>query len=255
METPLSVLLVEDDPDTCRDFSYCFSQREDACLVGVTASSTHALQLTQELQPDAVVLALELLGGNGNGLLYLDGLAALDIPCRPFILITTNNSSAITYEHARRNGADFIFFKQQSDYSPHMVVDFLCMMKETIQERSNIIGNTGESSPQQLNNRICRELDTVGINPKSIGYRYLVDGIRLVTQRTVSNLCGEIAAQYDKTAASVMRAMQNAINRSWRTNNVEELARYYTAHIRPERGVPTVTEFVYFYANKLKEGL
>ena len=46
--------------------------------------------------------------------------------------------------------------------------------------------------------------------------------------------------------------MQNAIARAWRTTPIEDLLRYYTARISSEKGVPTITEFIYYYAAKLK---
>lgn len=58
-----------------------------------------------------------------------------------------------------------------------------------------------------------------------------------------------------KSTASVERAMQNAINRAWSNGNPEDLARNYTAVINYERGVPTLTEFIYHYASKFKNEL
>lgn len=71
-------------------------------------------------------------------------------------------------------------------------------------------------------------------------------------KQPTQNINTVIAQKYGKTDASVERAMQNAINRAWRTGNVEELLFYYTARINPSRGVPTITEFISYYANKLK---
>ena len=47
--------------------------------------------------------------------------------------------------------------------------------------------------------------------------------------------------------------MQNAINKAWRTTDIEDLSINYTARISSEKGVPTMTEFIYYYADKLKE--
>ena len=46
--------------------------------------------------------------------------------------------------------------------------------------------------------------------------------------------------------------MQNAINRAWKTTDIDDLLRYYEARINSERGVPTSTEFIYYYANKIR---
>ena len=46
--------------------------------------------------------------------------------------------------------------------------------------------------------------------------------------------------------------MQNAITRAWRSSPIDELLLHYTAKISQERGSPTLTEFIYYYANKIK---
>lgn len=101
----------------------------------------------------------------------------------------------------------------------------------------------------------ARELDAVGINPKAIGYEYLTEAIIIATKGNVPNLARQIALKYNKTQASVERAMQNAINRAWSNCNPDDLARNYTAVINYERGVPTLTEFVYHYASKFRNQL
>ena len=60
-----------------------------------------------------------------------------------------------------------------------------------------------------------------------------------------------IGDKYQKTEASVERAMQNAINRAWKQTDIDELSRYYTARIHSDKGVPTITDFIYYYAAKL----
>ena len=49
--------------------------------------------------------------------------------------------------------------------------------------------------------------------------------------------------------------MQNAINRTWYTSDTEDLLKYYTARIRSDKGVPTLMEFISYYANKIRTEL
>ena len=133
MERELNIILVEDDADTCKRFTEYADLSDAVSIAAVTNNSYRALELVNELHPDAVILDLELNEGKGNGLLFLQDLKNLDIPFHPYILIATNNSSTITYEYARKFGADFIMSKYQSDYSEQNVLDFLVMMKDIIQ--------------------------------------------------------------------------------------------------------------------------
>ena len=258
MERELTIILVEDDTDVCKRFTEYVDITNNVSIMAVTNNSYRALDLLKDLHPDAVILDLELNQGQGNGLLFLQELKNLDIPFKPYILITTNNSSATTYEYARQAGGDFIMSKHQPDYSEKNAINFLVMMKDIIQNsitKQCSTYTTTESPIQQekrLKRIITKELDNIGISPKVVGYKYLTDAILLVINDKGSNLCATIGQKYAKTDSSVERAMQNAINKAWRSNDIEELLNYYTAKINSEKGVPTLTEFIYHYANKIK---
>lgn len=254
----LSILLVEDDEGACAELKRYIEELDDVCLIGITNHSGEALEYVKNQLPEAVILDLELHQGGGNGLFFLKELHQIDLPFRPYILVTTNNSSAITYACAREAGADFIMAKHQADYSAENVVEFLRLIKNTIFSKieSNAPEHKTAESPVQKTKRVARqisaELDYVGVSPKHVGYQYLTDAIELVIEKPANNLCAIIGAKRGKTEASVERAMQNAIDRAWRVSDVEDLIKHYTARISSEKGVPTITEFVYYYANKIK---
>ena len=91
----------------------------------------------------------------------------------------------------------------------------------------------------------------MGISPKSVGYKYLIDAIAITIQEPVQHICNVVGNKYGKSENSVERAMQNAINRAWKTSDINELLANYTAKIRSEKGAPTLTEFIYYYAQKI----
>ena len=254
----LSILLVEDDKAACEEIENYIDSCENVRLAGVTNNSDEALELVKYHLPDAVILDLELHNGGGNGLLFLLGLSKLDLPYRPYILITTNNSSEITYESARKFGADFIMAKHESNYSGQYAVEFLRMIQATLisnrqmQASYSAQNESPDIKNRKLTDRIYRELDLVGISRKNVGYQYLTDAILITLEKPEANLAGIIAKKYQKSDASVERAMQNAINRAWRTGDPDELLTNYTARVNSERGVPTIMEFVYFYVSKTK---
>jgi DNA-binding NarL/FixJ family response regulator len=258
LEKRLSVLLVEDDENACQDITHYIDELDDLDLVGITNDSDKAIEYVKNLLPDTIILDLELHQGGGNGLLFLNKLKQLDLSFYPYILITTNNSSTITYEYARQMGADFIMAKHQSDYSSKNAVEFLRMMKGAILSKRECKApehNTTES-PEQRKKRIVRkislELNYIGISPKAVGYKYLIDAIELIINKPVNNLCSIIGAKHGKADPSVERAMQNAINKAWRTSDIDDLTEHYKAKISSDKGVPTMTEFIYYYANKIR---
>ncbi|MEG0570302.1 MAG: sporulation initiation factor Spo0A C-terminal domain-containing protein [Oscillospiraceae bacterium] len=258
MARKLSVLLIEDDQAACGEIIECIQQLSDVYLVGVTNSCRKALRIVQDFMPDAVILDLELNLGDGNGLIFLQQLTALRLKITPYVLVTTNNSSAVTYEQVRTLGADFIMAKHKSDYSAKNVVEFLRMMKNTLHSKASSLSLEHQTNEtiEQKNKRIAHcistELDKIGISPKAVGYQYLIDAISMVVQNPMNNICAAIAKKYAKSDASVERAIQNAIIKAWRTTDIDELTKYYTAKICSSRGVPTVNEFIFYFANKIR---
>lgn len=259
MERKLSILLIEDDPLECQAISQTIDEKDDICLIGTTNNIIKALELTEEGLPDAIILDLELHKGNGNGLDFLRNLKNLSLNTAPFVLVTTHNTSSVTYEIARELGADFIMSKHQEDYSAKNVVNFLYSMKKTLHNRIGIASivsqesaMVAQKSQSRLTQRIVNDLNYIGISPKSLGFKYFTDAIYLCSQDSNIDFKNELSKKYNKTIQSIERAMQNAIAISWRTTHIDDLSKYYTAKVNPTRGMPTLMEFVYYYANKLK---
>ena len=254
----LNILIIEDDVAACKELGLYIEKIGNLKLVGITGDSDIGIEMVKNTLPDVVILDIELHHGSGNGLLFLAKLNTLQLSMRPYVLITTNNSSNVTYESARQLGADFIMSKHKADYSAQYVIEFIRMIQHTLLTRQpSKTENLTEEDLFEKNlpfytRRVYRELDWVGISPKNIGYNYLADAVLLILKNPSANVYRELAENYKKSDASVERAMQNAINRAWRFSDIEELLTHYTAKIRSEKGVPTTLEFVYYYANKIK---
>lgn len=258
MESKLEILLVEDDPEACKEIISIVDESDDLTVIGVTNNATKALQYIKEFLPDAVILDLELHDGRGNGLNILYELQNLSLTKLPYILVTTNNSSSVTYDSARQFGADFIMSKHEEGYSAKSVLDFLRIIRPAIRNKQTIgaLKDMTTETPEHYRKRITRqimtELNYVGINPSFIGYQYLVDAILIMIKQPTQNICTIVGQQHGKTNSSVERAMQNAINRAWKSSNIEDLLFHYKAKINSEKGIPTITEFICYYANKVK---
>lgn len=175
----------------------------------------------------------------------------------PFILVTTNNTSEVTLAYARQLGADFIMTKYNSQYSAQSAIDFLRSMRSVIASHTGCSNITmPDMTPAQeekfLERRIQRELDLLGVSPKVKGYRYLIDAIQFSTDDSTENISRRLAEKYNKTPASIERAMQNAISHTWATADPMDLEIHYRARIRPEKGMPTLMEFISYYAREMQ---
>jgi len=263
MDKPLSILLVEDEPMECTAMVEYIESTEDVRLVQVTNNANKALEHVVDYLPDAIILDLELHKGGGNGIIFLKALKKAPPKIFPYILVTTNNISSITHKQIRQLGVDFIMLKSQDDYSAENVIEFLRAFKGTIQasRKKNQEEDKYEEVPpaerkRRIEIQITTEMDLIGISPGVKGRRYLIDAIILIVDELdeqTQDITATIAERYSKSTPSVERAMQNAISNAWKHSDIEDLKRYYTARIRSDKGVPTLTEFMHYYANKIKQ--
>lgn len=250
----LRILIVEDNPATCVAYTQHADNMEDISIVNITNSSNTALNNIKDYSPDAVILELEMLQGAGNGLDVLEGIHNLSLDKLPYILITTSNSSNITHNYAHKLGADFILSKNQADYTDKMPLEFLCRMKSVIQSKPEYSDLTAMDIPldgSNIQHCISAELGYIGIQPKAVGHKYLVDAILLLINNS-SDIYRTLTEKYQKTEESIKRAMQYEICRAWKSCDTRQLLSHYTAHINSSKGVPTTTELIYYYADKIK---
>lgn len=246
----ITIYLVEDDSAACKRFVIHAKTHKNLNIIGITNNADKALVDIYDLLPDILILDLELHQGGGNGLGVLQALYSKSPLKKPYIVITTNNTSPTTLELARKLGADFIFSKHQQDYSEQSVLNFIVMLQPVIEiNHKEPVDLKIEARKKEF---INQELLKLGIHPKNIGYSYLIDAILMASKGETVNLCTKIAEQHAKSEPSVERAMQNAIKRAWKITDIDILLSMYTAPIHPDKCVPTLTEFVCFYANKLR---
>lgn len=104
----------------------------------------------------------------------------------------------------------------------------------------------------ELNAKIEEEFMLIGLNPKLKGYGYLVEAVKLNFARKQTGLSALVAEKFGKSSPSVERAMQNAINSAWENTGLKTLSQHYTAPVNPKKGMPTISEFIAFYSDKLK---
>jgi len=261
-DKPMPILLIEDDVAECIKFKDCVKNRKDVVFIGMTGSSSDGMKYVQMRQPEGVILDLELQKGKGTGMLFLADLSNASVALRPIIIITTNNASPLVYNYVRNFGVDFIFCKRQADYSPDMVINTLLALRPAFHSlrRERIPDDllTIESQ-EELRSRIMErieiELDLIGI-PRRKGRVYLQDSIILQITAEKDNsesILSQVAQSQRKAYSSVFRAIQTAINSAWNTSSPDDLLKHYTNHINIYTGVPTPTEFISFYADKIRK--
>lgn len=264
IEKPMTLLLIEDNEFEVNSFKEYLKNINDAQLIKYTNSSYDGIEYAKTYMPEGIILDLELHNGEGSGIKFLEELQELNLDFKPLIVITTNVSSDIVYDHIRKLGADFIFYKKQSDYAPEIVINSMLALRETLHTSRNNIHTckvTDETPIEKENiikEKINNELDLVGISNHLKGRKYLLDAIFYLVDnknKDHSSVFYYLSSKYKIGNSSISRAMQTAINYAWRISAIEDLMLHYKARINHETGVPTPTEFIYYYAEKILKTL
>lgn len=254
----LTVLLVEDDPIACRAYREYADRLDDVTLVGVTGEADKALELIKDHLPQAIILDMELQKGGGSGLAVLHGIKDMALGVKPFVLLATINTDDVVQDAARRAGVSYIISKEQSDYSEKMCLDHLRSLSSGIQRRYHSGAalasdtDTPAQAKERIIHRIHTELNNIGIRNRVLGYKYLTDAILLTIDDPGQSVIEIISRQYGKAPINVFHAMQRAIDHAWHTTNIDTLQEHYKASISSDKGVPTVTELVFYYADLIR---
>lgn len=260
--TEIGLLVLEDDAKVIHQYEQLSKRYPLVNYLGSTNSASKALKMCEKLKPNSIVVDLELQLGEGTGLDFLKSLREHPLSPNPYIIVVTNNVSSSTHKMARNLGADFIITKNQKDYNAKMVLDLFRTYNETynccddeLYENNKTQLEAALEYRTRLKERISEELDLIGISPRVKGRKYLRDAIEMICDKEQPNLCSRIAKEYSVSTASVERAMQGAINRAWNTTDTETLEKQYTAYVNPDRGYPTILEFVYYYVEKTQSSI
>lgn len=265
IEKPKPILLIEDNEVEVNEFKHYIEGRANAKLIKSTNSSYEGIEYTKMYMPEGIILDLELHNGEGSGIEFLEELQKIKLDFKPLIVVTTNVSSKIIYRRIRELGVDFIYYKKQSDYSPEMVINSMTSLRESLyntkieQLGSKPTTETPIEHENRIREKITVELDLVGIPHHLVGRKYIEEAIVFLIQNDNEEdgetVFRHLANEFKVCNSSVSRAMQTAINNAWRSTSIDDLMMHYKARINYETGVPTPTEFIYYYRDKIKENL
>ena len=258
----INILLIEDDEADCILFEKYIKTLNNARLIATTNSDVEGLELIKTHLPDAIILDIELHNGSGNSnsLGLLEKLQKIKLSKKPKIIVNTVVNSNTVYDYLHSKGVDLIVYKKQQNYSIENVVNTLILLCDygvnTALADNIVIENTKENE-NKISNIINDELNLIGVGLHMQGRKYLHDAIYYV----ITNNSGEekisavqyLTNKYKRSNSTISRDMQNAILHAWRISSLEELETHYTAKINYETGIPTPTEFIYYYADKIKK--
>ena len=260
----INVVLIEDDKAECAKFEQYIKTRNDVKLIGITDSDVEGLELIKKNLPDAIILDIELHNGSGNANSFglIESLQKIKFAKKPKIVVNTVVSSNTIYDYLHNKGVDLIFYKKQQNYSIENVINTLVLLSdysEDVSMTGNIVIDDTKENEAKISSMINDELNLIGVGLHMQGRKFLHDAIYyLITNEDGGERISAVqylVSKYKRSGSTISRDMQNAILHAWRFSSLEDLETYYTAKINYETGVPTPTEFIYYYADKIKKAL
>lgn len=264
---PMKLLLIEDDELQCIAFQKYINEINTAELIGITNSSSEAIEFVKNYNPEGIILDIELHKGQGSGLDFLENVKKYITSFRPIIIVTTNSASTILYDKLHDEGVDLIFYKNQKDYSIRTVISELLSLRKSLykynslnNQNANLIVESRAENINKISTKINLELDLIGISSHLKGRNYIHDAILFLLEATPEEIANDspfnyLANKYKRSSSSISRVMQTAINYAWRTSSPEELEVHYTAKINYHTGVPSPTELIYYYSSRIKNNI
>lgn len=259
---PMTLLLIEDSINECIVFENYVKQRNDVKFVAITNSDIEGLELIKKYSPDAIILDIELHKGSGNATSFnlIETLHKMKFKTKPKIIVTTVVTSNTVYDYLHEKGVDLIFYKKHKNYSVENVINTLLLLNDYSEETTTSatieLDNSAELE-EKISQMINNELDLIGVGLHLQGRKYLHDAIYFVVTQSDKDeritVIQHLISKYKRSSSTISRAMQNAILHAWRRSSLEDLEKYYTARINYETGVPTPTEFVYYYAERVRK--
>lgn len=255
---PMKLLLIEDDVNECNIYKEISKARKDIEFVAITGSDVEGLRYVKKYIPEGIILDLELNKGTGTGFNFLKELKKLNLSSAPKIVVTTNICSDSVYEFLHKSEVEFIFYKKQKNYSQENVINTILLVRGYKNSVTQVkIEEVNINNKDKISEKINKELDLIGISTHLQGRKYLHDSILYIIENENFNhkvtVVQYLVNKYKKSNSTISRAMQNAILHAWRISSLDDLTTYYTAKINYETGVPTPTEFMYYYADKIKK--
>ncbi len=237
--------------DTGEEFRHMLSQiavDEAFIPVAETASGRELVQLTGQLQPDAIVMDLVLNGMDG-----LDALQAIrnleGLECRPKILVLSAYLQGSMAAKAAEQGADYMLSKP---CEPETLFERLRLLLE-----HGIVRERQTGAVHSLERRVTAVLHEIGVPAHIKGYQYLREAILYTVQdmeainAVTKILYPTVAKTFGTTASRVERAIRHAIEVAWDRGDLETLQNYFGYTVSNAKGKPTNSEFIAMIADKM----
>jgi len=262
----MKIIIIEDDVSALKEFIDCASNRLDIIISGMTDSSDEGITYVKNKLPEAVILDLELNWGKGSGFDFLDKLNQLDLVLRPIIIVTTQNRNMAIQKQLHTDYAvHWVFSKFQEGYNPDLVFNHLVKFRTYLHSQNDDNKpmktlETPEEYERRIITRIKAEMNQFGISTRYKGRIIVEDAIfRLIfkdDKKESETVFQDLARARKTHYNNIIKCIQTAINDAWQNHDdIDMLAKVFTDPVRKDSGGPSPTQFIHYYAKKIRESM
>ncbi len=267
MQTPIRVVLADDNREFIEVLKEYIQSQDDMNIVGVAYHGNEALELIYREVPDVVVLDIIMP--------HLDGLGVLEKiqneVQKPRVIILSAFGQESMTQRAVNLGADYYILKpfdldtlgkriRQLHSEAGFMGNNVSMAEGGSSSISNAVINYVQPTVniKSLEVEVTRMIHQMGVPAHVKGYQYLRDSIVNVVKEVsllgavTKELYPMIATKYQTTPSRVERAIRHAIELAWDRGNVDFMNKFFGYTINLERGKPTNSEFIAMVADKLR---
>ena len=265
----IKVLLADDCAEYASIIKESLEVNENIEIVGIANDGMEAIEMTNRLNPD--VLILDVIMPKLDGLGVLEKLKNENQNVN-IIMLSALGQEKITSK-AIALGADYFMVKpcdtetllnRVLDYAEDKNIYFKNIEVEPTPKNNINLINENNTTPFIKNNdgniesKITNIMHEVGIPAHIKGYLYLREGIKMVIEdvnllgAVTKELYPNIAKRYETTPSRVERAIRHAIEVSWSRGKTELTEMLFGYSLKNAKNKPTNSEFIAVISDKLR---
>ncbi len=176
----------------------------------------------------------------------------------PYIVSVFKTNRKRFLEHVKMCGIIKIFCSESKNYSDSKVTEWVTKICNCI--NMNFVFPFSQSyANSYVRNKICCQLQKMGMVCYLTGYKYIVDAIELYIKnldfKITSDIYKALSLKYKTASANIDRCMRHAIEVVWRDTPFVCLQKYYPNSSKIYENRPAVLEFVKCLAERIRESI
>lgn len=242
--TKIRIVIVDDNLDLIFLLKSYISQKEDMVVVGTATNGLYAVKLITELSPDVVIMDIVMPMLDGLGV--LEKLKAIEKSKKPMYIILSAIAPPKVTQIAFSLGAEYFIMKP---FDPEALISRIrqLLLYKNSSKDSKL---NAPLSAEDMQHKIIKIFNLIGMPIKLKGYQYLIDAIIIVVQdisavNSITKKVYPVIASKNKISSSrVERAIRNAIEITWTRGNLENINSMFETNMNGIKTRPSNSEFI-----------